>query len=142
MVLVAGGRADRELRLVGGRAPMFCTASGRAFLSTLRHDEMAAIVDRSERAPLTSMTITDRSTILGKIEQVRQDGFTIANQECIVGEISVAAPILGKKGRAIGAVNICTATPKWSIDAVRDKLAPIISQTALGISRDTRSATE
>jgi DNA-binding IclR family transcriptional regulator len=120
---------------IGGRAPMFCTASGRCILSTYSDDEVGAILDRSALHPLTKMTITDRAAILKKIEETRHNGFAIAQQECIIGEISVAAPIIGNSRRAIGSVNFSVTTPKWNASSVRKKLAPMIAQTAMDISR-------
>lgn len=121
--------------LVGGRAPLFCTASGRALLSTLTQAEVVAVLEASSPRALTPMTLTERDQILEQVAAVRRDGFTIANQECLVGEIAVAAPVLGKDRRAVAAINICTTTPKWSVDSVREKLAPMVCHTAREISR-------
>lgn len=121
--------------LIGGRAPVFCTASGRAILSTLPRDEVERIVDACDRRPLTPMTITDRDAVLAKVEEGRRDGFTIANQECIVGEITTAAPILGRDRTAVAAINISAAVQNYAPEEVRAKLAPVVTRTALEISR-------
>lgn len=121
--------------LVGGRAPMFCTASGRSILATLSDGDVEEVLDNSDLSPLTPMTITDRNVILEKVEAARRDGFTIAYQECFVGEIAIAAPVLGRDRRAIGAVNICTSTPAWTVDEVREKLVLPVTRTARDISR-------
>jgi IclR family transcriptional regulator, pca regulon regulatory protein len=121
--------------IVGARSPAFCTATGRAILSRLPENEAAAILDASDRSPLTSNTITDRDIILRKIEAARREGFTIAIQECLPGETTVAAPILNADDRSIGAVNISITTDHWDENKVRKKLAPIVIRAALAISR-------
>lgn len=116
--------------IVGGRAPLFCTSSGRAYLSTLDEAEVERILDASDLSPLTRHTITDRETILERINQARNDGYAMANQECIVGELTIAAPILGEGQIGLGAINICVSLPSWSIERVEAELTSLITQTA------------
>ena len=121
--------------IVGGRAPLFCTSSGRAYLSTLDEAEVEKILDASDLSPLTRHTITDRTAILDCIGQARNDGYATASQECIVGELTVAAPIFGEGQVGLGAVNICVSLPSWSIERVKAELAPLITQTAHEITQ-------
>ncbi|WP_052741957.1 IclR family transcriptional regulator [Kiloniella litopenaei] len=120
--------------IVGGRAPMFCTSSGRAYLSTLSQNEINDLLDDSDLTPITRHTITDRQEILGKIDDVLNKGYAMANQECIVGELTIAAPILGPDHKGIGSVNICVTRPAWTMESVEEKLAPIVCQTAHNIT--------
>ncbi|WP_419904878.1 IclR family transcriptional regulator [Kiloniella sp.] len=120
--------------IVGGRAPMFCTSSGRAYLSTLAFGDIENILDASDLSPLTRHTITDRSVIMQRIEDVTINGYTTACQECIVGELTIAAPIWGPDGVGVGSVNICVTRPAWTEERVIEQLAPIVCQTAHNIS--------
>ena len=120
--------------LVGGRAPMFCTSSGRAYLSTLPPQEVERILDASDLRPLTRNTITDRDEILRRIEQVLANGYATASQECINGELTIGAPIFGSGRVGVGAINICVTIPTWSEERIVKELAPIICQTAHDIS--------
>lgn len=124
-----------SIPLLGGRSPVFCTASGRAILSRLEEDRIHSILDRTKRESLTPHTITDKAQILDLIAQAAEEGFTIASQECIVSEITVAAPILGANGRVEGSVNIATSIQQYPPEAVRAELAPIVTRAALEISR-------
>lgn len=121
--------------IVGGRAPIYCTASGRAYLSTLTDEEALEIIRSSPRQALTSHTLTEESAILERIAQARMDGYTIAVEECIYGEVTIAAPIWGRGHRGIGSINICVTRPNWTQDRVRDELAPVVCQTAHEISQ-------
>ncbi|MEO3428314.1 IclR family transcriptional regulator C-terminal domain-containing protein [Pelagibius sp. CAU 1746] len=120
---------------IGGRAPMFCTASGRAYLSALDAAAAMALIDASDRKSLTPRTITDREAILQRVAEGRESGYTLADQECITGELTVAAPVRGRDSMPMGAINICVSTPTWSIAQVRSKLAPKVTRAALDISR-------
>lgn len=119
---------------IGGRAPMYCTSSGRAYLSTLPDDQVKHILDASALTPVTRHTVTDRSEILRRIEEVSEQGFTSANQECINGELSIGAPIHGPGGVGIGAINICVTIPAWTLERLTNDLAPLLCQTAHDIS--------
>ena len=121
--------------LVGGRAPAFCTASGRAIMSMLPCEKVETILDQSDLQPLTPMTIIDRDKIVALIDEGREQGYTIASQECIIDEITVAAPIIGREREVHGAINIATSLQEYSEATVRSKLAPIVRRTALEISR-------
>lgn len=124
-----------SLPLLGGRSPVFCTASGRSILSRLEADRVQGILDRSERTALTPKTITDKSQILDLIAQAADEGFAVASEECIVSEITVAAPIIGANGQVEGSINIATSIQQYSVEAVRAELAPIVTRAALEISR-------
>lgn len=128
-------RAKVASPVIGARAPIYCTASGRACLSTLPDEAAAEIIEGSEIAALTSHTLIDESEILGRIRQARRDGYSIAVEECLHGEISVAAPIIGRSSRSVGAVNICVTRPGWDETRVRNELAPLACRTAHEISQ-------
>lgn len=119
--------------VIGGKAPLFCTASGRAYLSTLPDDELKRVLDASEFKPLNRNTITDRAVIMKQIEDVSLNGYATANQECIIGELSIGAPIF-HQARGVGAINICVTMPNWDNDRVINELAPIVCQAAHDIS--------
>lgn len=121
--------------LPGGRSPLFCTAAGRAILSRLDDDMVEQIIDQSTLTPLTTKTNTDKNKILELVAQAAEDGFAVAQEECILNEITIAAPIIGVNGRVEGSINIATSIRKFSPEAMRLELAPIITQTAMNISR-------
>lgn len=121
--------------IAGGRAPLFCTASGRAYLSTLPPEEVMQILDESDLSPLTDHTITDKAAIMDQIELARSRGYALAEQECIPGELTVGAPLRGEGQMGVGAINICVSKPTWSIERVEEELAPLVTQTAHEISQ-------
>ena len=59
---------------IGSRIPMYCTASGRAYLSALPEDEARGLIEASDRVTHTAHTRTDVDEILEVLRQVRRQG--------------------------------------------------------------------
>jgi len=118
----------------GRRLPAFCTAGGTVILAFRPEDEMIAVVDASDRQPITDMTITDRSAVLARIAETRAQGYGIGISQALPNEISIAAPVLDEHGLAIAAVQIPVYMPPWSETEARSKLAPLAIETARAIS--------
>ena len=119
---------------VGRRLPMYCSASGRAFLSTLPAAAVQRLLRRTELRALTPHTLTDVATILRRIGEAREAGYAWTDQECYRGDLSIAAPVLGADGQALAAVNISAPTSRWTLAEMRARLAPLLLQTVRAAS--------
>jgi IclR family transcriptional regulator, pca regulon regulatory protein len=115
---------------VGRRLPMYCTASGRAYLSALPAAQAQRLLRRSDLKALTPHTLTEAATILKRIHEAREVGYAWSDQECYRGDLSIAAPVLGIDGQPLAAVNISAPTSRWTLPELRSKLAPLLLQTA------------
>jgi IclR family pca regulon transcriptional regulator len=115
---------------VGRRLPMYCTASGRAFLSALPPADAARIVRRSALRPITPKTLTDPDVILEHIEAARRAGYAWSDQECYRGDVTIAAPVTGEDGLPIAAVNVSAPTSRWRLADLRSRFAPLLIETA------------
>ena len=119
---------------VGRRLPMYCTASGRAYLSALPAALAQRVVRRSELIALTPHTLTDPATIVRRIREAREAGYAWSEQECYRGDLSIAAPVLGVDGEPLAAVNISAPTSRWTLPELRAQLSPLLLQTARAAS--------
>jgi IclR family transcriptional regulator, pca regulon regulatory protein len=119
---------------IGSRLPIFCTASGRAYLSALPDDDVRRILERSDRTNYTPNTVTDLDALMDMIVQARQDGFSCAEGEYFRDDINLAAPVLDHQGAPVGAVNISAATARWDMSRMKKELAPLLLETARLIS--------
>src|SRR5882762_9504186 len=99
---------------VGRRLPMYCTASGRAYLSALPTGEVQRILRRSTLRQFTPTTLTDAAKILERIATAREAGYEWSDQECYRGDVTIAAPVLGDDGLPVGAINISAPTSRWT----------------------------
>jgi IclR family pca regulon transcriptional regulator len=122
---------------VGRRLPMFCTASGRAYLSGLPLAEVQKLLRRSPMKPFTPQTLTDPVEILKQIEAAREAGYAWADQEYYRGDITIAAPVFGDDGLPVAAVNISAPSSRWSLADLRTKLASVLMETARACSSGT-----
>ena len=68
------------------------------------------------------------------IAAARRDGYMITDQQSLPHEISTAAPVLNSEGNAIAAVQIPVYMPDWDIGMVKEKIVPLVIETARAIS--------
>ncbi len=119
---------------VGRRLPMYCTASGRAYLSALPRENVRSILERSTLRKLTPHTLQDIPRILEIIDRARELGYAWANQECYLGDLTIGAPILGSGGLPVAAVNLSGPTSRWTPAELRERLAPLLLESARAAS--------
>ncbi len=119
---------------VGRRLPMYCTASGRAYLSALPAVQVQQILRRSDLRPLTPLTVTDPRRIMKLIDTARADGYAYSDQECYRGDVTVAAAVIGEDGRPVGAVNVSAPTSRWTLERMRTEVSDVVIRTARAIS--------
>lgn len=119
---------------LGTRIPMFCGATGRAYLSRLPRDAAQDIVEKSLRTSFTARTITDPKKIMHEIDKARERGFASAAEEFYVGDLSIAAPVVGPDGSSMGCVNISGPTSRWTMERLEEEVVPHLVHTARAIS--------
>jgi IclR family transcriptional regulator, pca regulon regulatory protein len=119
---------------VGRRLPMYCTASGRAYLSALPPALARRILGRSRSASLTPTTLTDPQQIWQRVQAARASGYAWSDQEYYRGDVTIAAAVLGEDGLPLAAVNISAPTSRWTLAQLRAKLAPLLLQSAQAAS--------
>jgi DNA-binding IclR family transcriptional regulator len=108
---------------------MYCTASGRAYLSALPAAEAQKIVRRSDIRQFTPLTLTDPAQIMERVELAREAGYAWSDQECYRGDLTIAAAVLGEDGRPVAAINISAPTSRWTLDELRAKLSSVLLET-------------
>jgi len=123
---------------LGTALPMFCTASGRAIMSTWPDDDVRRALASTVLRAYTPATVTDPDAVMALIAEARHNGFATAVEEYYRGDLNLAAPIMGENGRAVGAVNISAPRGRWTIAELADKLAPMILETVRAISAFNR----
>lgn len=119
---------------VGRRLPMYCTATGRAYLSGLPPAEAQKILRRSTLKAYTPHTLTDPAAILELVAAAREAGYAWADQEYYRGDITIAAPVFGDDGMPVAAVNLSAPASRWSLADLRAKLSSVLMETARACS--------
>lgn len=121
--------------LVGHAVPTFCSSGGRAILAALPEAEARAIVERSERAPLTPKTETAPDVIMTRVAEARRLGYALVCEEILVGEIAIGAAIRNSAGRPVAAVHVAGSLSEWTPEAFTARIAPLAAEAASAISR-------
>lgn len=119
---------------VGRRLPIYATAAGRAYLSALPPDEARDLLERSNYRKFTPHTLTDPKRILEIVATAREVGYAWAREECYRGDLTLGAPIVGEGGRPVAAVNISGPTSRWGLDQLRERVAPLLIESARAAS--------
>jgi len=91
---------------VGRRAPMHCTAVGKAILSTLPEEEVRHILRTKGMPGFTHTTITDPDILLKQLQEIKKLGYAIEAEENEVGILCLGTPVYDYSGRAIGAISV------------------------------------
>jgi DNA-binding IclR family transcriptional regulator len=120
--------------VLGARRPAFCSAGGRAILSTMADDDVMDILRRSNRVAHTPHTKTSIRAVMAEIHQARSRGFALTVQESSIGDITIAAPVRRADGTTTAAVNISVSTSEWKPQDVVRKLGPTIRDVAHAVS--------
>lgn len=101
---------------VGRRAPLHCTAAGKALLAFSTPHEQRAILHRIPIESFTPNTLVDPDMLLADLALTRARGYAISNSEHVEGVVSVAAPVFDHTGKAIGAIGMFGPSSRNPID--------------------------
>jgi DNA-binding IclR family transcriptional regulator len=91
--------------ILGTRNPVYCTALGKAILSTYSKEEVIKILKNLKMDPLTKFTITDILKYIEDLKMVKERGYSIDNREMEERMLCVAAPIYDASGNVVGAIS-------------------------------------
>jgi DNA-binding IclR family transcriptional regulator len=103
---------------------MHATAQGKIALALSPPDVVDAFLRRKLKAH-TPHTITDPARMRAELEVIRRQGWATAPEESLIGINALGAPILGDRGKHVGAIaivgsiqHIPAKPPREQIDAV------------------------
>jgi DNA-binding IclR family transcriptional regulator len=119
---------------VGRRAPLHCTAMGKAMLAFLPGDQALSILEKAGLPRKTPNTICSLAQFKVHLEMVRQRGYAIDNEEHELGVRCVAAPIFNYEGTPVAAVSITGETRKMAA-LIENGIAEAVHSTAGKISQ-------
>lgn len=124
---------------IGSRIPMYCTASGRAYLSALPQDEALQLLLASDRVAHTRHTLTDVDAIMATLAVSRQRGYAVNSEELFLGDMTLGAPVIGHNGRPVAAVHVVAPTNRWSREEAESRLGPELLACARVLSNSVRA---
>lgn len=117
---------------IGGRAPAYCVATGKALLSSLDEAQLEPLIATLE--PHSPETLTDRSDLLADLSQTRERGYSINRGEWRNDVWGLAANVRDVSGQVVAAIGI--SGPKFRLaDTGRiEELGEMVSSSARNAS--------
>lgn len=119
----------------GSRLPAHCTSMGRVLLAALPIAEARALVEASDLAPRTPLSLTDPEEIMARLDLVRRQGHALIEQEIELGLRSIAVPVLDARGRTIAALNTGMAATHASPEVLRQSYLEALLKVQAGLRR-------
>ena len=121
MDMVYTNRAQTSLPLqiylpIGAKSPMWCTATGKLYLSQLSDTSRNKILQALPLDKFTKNTITDIDALNEELDRIAETGIGIDNEEFISEMVAVSVPILDKKSRYLASLYLHAPTIRVSLD--------------------------
>jgi DNA-binding IclR family transcriptional regulator len=121
---------------IGGRAPAYCVATGKALLAWREVNGVA--MGRAKRVAHTSATITAPAELAAELSRIRTQGYAVNRGEWRESVWGVAAPILDATGRVVAAVGLSgpsTRIKPARIKPLSAKVMEAARRVSLALSR-------
>lgn len=123
---------------VGSRFPAHATSMGKVLLADVPPERLEARLSAMSLQPVTPQTVTTREGLHAELARVRRQGYVITDGELEGGLRGVAAPIRGREGRVVAAVNVSLDARSASEQDVRNEIVPPLLATAARIEADLK----
>ncbi|MGB0665071.1 MAG: IclR family transcriptional regulator [Pontibacterium sp.] len=101
---------------IGTRTPIWCTASGKLYLSTLSESRLDRVVENLSLEQLTRNTITSPAKLKASLYEIRESGVGIDNEEFIDGMVACSVPVKDKDGRLLACLFTHAPVIRRSLD--------------------------
>lgn len=124
---------------IGKRAPVHCTAVGKAILGHLSSMEARKILLSTELKPFTKNTITDVEKMMEELAKIKANGYSIDEIENEEGIRCVAAPILDHNNYPVAVISISGPTSRITKQRVQKELVKLLKEASAEISKELGS---
>lgn len=115
----------------GKVGPCYCTGVGKAMLAFLDEPQLTEVIGKQSFYRCTDTTITSADRLRTELADIRRDGIALDREEHEAGIICIAAPLLMRSGRLLGAISVTTSTRRSSLEDLRGYEAQLRNAAAL-----------
>jgi IclR family KDG regulon transcriptional repressor len=112
--------------MLGEKAPMYCTAIGKAMLAWFDNNEIMDILSQKV-IKFTDNTITDPELLIKEMKEVRERGYAVDNMEHEYGIKCIGKAILNRNKQVIAALSISGPSLRFT-DVRIMELAELLSR--------------
>lgn len=99
---------------IGGRAPAYCVASGKALLAAHGHDINTLRALLGVLQPHTPNTITDFDALQAELARTRTRGWAENREEWRLGVCGLGAPVFNARGEPVAAVGMSVPSIRFA----------------------------
>jgi DNA-binding IclR family transcriptional regulator len=118
---------------LGMRVPLYCTASGKLYLSTLPRSRRKSVISKLDLEAHAKNTITDPDVLMAELDLIEKREVSIDNQELYDDVIAIAVPIKDRHGRFYSSLAIQAPASRISVDNA-DRYLPLLREAASELS--------
>ncbi len=104
---------------VGGRAPAYCLASGKALLAAAGHDLVTLAGLLGPLHAHTPNTLTDLDALAADLQRTRLRGWAENREEWRLGVCGLGAPVFDARGKPVAAVGMSVPSIRFSRQQAR-----------------------
>ena len=137
ILYVEGCESSRQLRTFfepGDKAPLYCTALGKAILAFRPTPEIARILRGKGLRAFTPRTLTDPTALARDLARTAARGYSIDDREHEEGVRCIGAPIRNREGQVFASISV--SGPAHRVSPARDaQIAPRVAAVADEVSR-------
>lgn len=101
---------------VGAKSPMWCTATGKLYLSQLSEASRRKMLRNLPLTKFTKNTIIDIETLNTELDNIAKTGIGVDNEEFISEMVAISVPILDKKSRYLASLYVHAPTIRITLD--------------------------
>ena len=130
--------AQHELRLVpeiGSIWPIYVGASGRVMMAFMPREKVEYIIRETKLAPRNATHVPTKEEILVDLIRIRRQGYFISAGETVEGGVAVAAPLIDRNERVVGAIAIRGPATRLR-QALLRQYAPLVRDATRRLSRE------
>lgn len=120
---------------IGGRAPAYCVASGKALLATARLDVAGLRRLLGTLVAHTPNSITDFDALHDELQQTAARGYAENREEWRVGVCGLGAPVFNARGEAVAAAGMSVPSIRFSRGQAR-----LFAEQLMACARDASLA--
>lgn len=111
---------------VGGRAPAYCVASGKALLAALAPDSKALSARLGRLIAHTPNSITSIARLLAELERTRARGWAENREEWRLGVCGLGAPVFNARGEPAAAIGMSIPSIRFARSQARALSALVV----------------
>ncbi len=119
----------RTYSVIGVRAPLHCTAVGKAILAFFTETQLNAMVDAMGLPRFTENTITDREGLFRELAETRRRGYAVDNAEHEEGVRCIGAPIRNDEARVVASISVSGPSQRMRLERDEATGRLLIGQT-------------